>query len=460
MSTHESDSIPVEFRELWDSAARLILPQRDERQPSGLHLLPPSLRRAADLVEQSAAYRHFVDASLWDPKPSAWRMREAMRRAGFYQELQAAGEPTAVWRLLEARLKPHAATLRTLALLDGCWFPLEQFSVGGASIERLPADELMGLGPAPDVASVFFPTETLDPSWYTRVWFLVKEEQRDIKPTSISVRFGYDVLNQFWAPILALALYKTEFFGLPIVLESDRGWRLERVRWSEPMFNIVDDRNGESVEVPRTDYDVDANEQRRFAAFLAFFDAAIPAAREFKMFRLAGRRYLRAIQIAGPYPLTGDDFEDALLQYVFALEALLSAGDREAIGDKLATRAAWLIGTSDRTRNEIFKAVKKLYGSRSAVVHGGAIERKNAEARALDEIRDLMRRILVGLMALRRAARSDDECLRLLQTAAFDQTSQSEIAGATGPVWGLIDAGIEWPGPTWGPKYDQFAFAG
>ena len=40
----------------------------------------------------------------------------------------------------------------------------------------------------------------------------------------------YDVLAQFFEQILALALYKIDYFGLPIVLESSGGWRLERVQ--------------------------------------------------------------------------------------------------------------------------------------------------------------------------------------------------------------------------------------
>ena len=242
-------------------------------------------------------------------------------------------------------------------------------------------------------------------------------------------------------------------FGIPIVLESNAGWRLERLRWSEPMVNIVDDHDGDSIEIPRTDYTVDEKEQPKFAAFLAFFDDAIQGTRNWKIFRLAARRYLRAIQIAGAHPLNGDDHEDALLQYVFALEALLSGGDRDAIGDKLATRAAWLIGTSDTIRYSVYKSVKKLYRRRSAIVHGSSDHSGSTPSHLLDEVRDLIRRMFIGLMALRCSSTSSEECLRLLRTAAVDQRSQAVIANATQPVWSLIDPGMSWPGPTWGPKY-------
>jgi hypothetical protein len=459
MNTNESDQVPSAFRELWDAAQRVINPPQKERH-AGLYALPVSLERATDLIEKNPAYQQFVQAAPWHPKPSAWRLSEALRRAGFYHSVQKGGDPRAIWARLAAQLTPRLARERTLLLLDGCWFPLDRFRIGGMSVERFSAGELQNLGPQPDIASAFFPAEALDPDWYTHVWFLTEEHERHIKPTSLSVRLGYDALRQFWQPLLALALYRTDYFALPIVLESEPGWRLERVQWSEPASNIVEDNDGESIEVPRTDYCVDQKEQPRFAAFTRFFDDAIKNASEFRMFRLAGRRYLRAMEIAGPYTSGGDDYEDALLQYVFALEALLSGGDHEAIADKIATRAAWLVGTSDTVRNDTFKTIKKLYAARSSIVHGNEKVRRKTHSRELEEIRDLMRRVLLGLMALRRSTTSDAECLGLLNTAAFDRGSQSQIAAATESVWTLVDPVIPWPGESWGPKYDRPAFTG
>ena len=451
MNAHEAAPVPPEFLRLWEFGQQTINPPR-RQQSTGLYVLPVPLRRSAEIVEGSAIYQHFVGAALFAPMPSPWRMREALRRSGFYQEVQGSGQPAKVWRVLQDRLQTHVTHLRTLVLLDGCWFPHERFSIGGVTIQRLTADELRELGPGAEIAPAFFPTEALDPSWYAKVWFLVKPGEREIKPTSFYIRFGYDTLKQFWEPILALSLYKTDYFGLPIVLESDRGWRLEQVRWSEPMSNTVEDSDGEVIEIPRTDYDVDTKEMLRFDAFRSFFDGAIDAARQFKTFRLAGRRYLRAIQMAGHHVSSDDEYEDALLQHIFALEALLSAGEREAIGDKLATRAAWLIGTSDRVRNEVFKMVKALYGARSKVVHGVDAEAQRRRSQALEEVRDLLRRILVALMALRRATATNGECLNLLKSAAYDQGSQAEIKRAIQPVWGLIDPAFEWPQMVWGPR--------
>jgi hypothetical protein len=457
MSVEQDSAPPPAFLQLWNVAARAINRSSPEERSSVLYLLPASLRHIADLVERSAEFDELLRTAFPHMTRSPWRAREALRRAGFYQAVRNGSDPAAVWRVLVARLNPHTTVVRTLALLDGCWFSVDRFQVANATIERLSDSALTELGPSPDVAAVFFPSEVLEPFWFSRVWFLTKDEERELKPTGIIFRFGYDVLHHFWEPILGLALYKTDHFRLPIILESDPQWRLERVRWDEPTTQTVETHDGETVEVPRTDYDVDKEELQRFTSFLAVFNGAIEAARMCKPFRLAARRYLRANEIAGPYAV-GDDYEDALLQYVFSLEVLLAARDREAIGDKLATRAAWLVGTSDTVRRDVHKAVKKLYGERSSIVHGSGGGNKKAESRLLEEVRELMRRVLLAMMALRRAAGSDDECFRLLKTAAFDTASQGAILSATQGMWSLIDPGIPWPGPCWGPVYDSFPF--
>ena len=430
--------VPPVFLALWDHAEQLVGPHRGGYE-GRLHVLPPSLTRVAELVEDGQTFHTFLKARLWDAKLRPWRIREALRRAGFYQAVHSRRDPKAVWRAIDARLSSTTARVRTLALLDGCRFPLERFRVDGVLVERSSREQLEGLGPPIEVAQVFFPSEVLDPDWYTQVWFLVKEDDRQVKPGSIPVRFGYDVLAQFLEPIVALALYKIDYFGLPIVLESNAGWCLQRVQWSQPMVQVVGDGSDSTEEIPYSNYDVQTNEQQRFGEFVTFFDNAIQTARDWRLLRLAARRYLRAIRIAGIYPLSRDNYEDALLQYVFALEAIFLMGDKTAIADKLATRAAWLIGTNDRVRNETFTAVKNLYRTRSSMVHVTTSNPGSVRSHDLDGVRDLLRRSLVGLMAVRSAAGSEEACIRLLKTVAFDRGSQSCITRATEPVWRLIE---------------------
>jgi hypothetical protein len=65
-----------------------------------------------------------------------------------------------------------------------------------------------------------------------------------------------------------------------------------------------------------------------------------------------------------------DIYEDALLHYAFALEALLTGDDREAINEKNALSAALLIGRDDRESGKVRAFIKKAYDTRSALVHG------------------------------------------------------------------------------------------
>jgi hypothetical protein len=108
----------------------------------------------------------------------------------------------------------------------------------------------------------------------------------------------------------------------------------------------------------------------------------------------------------------------------------------------------------------VFKMVKALYGARSQVVHGADAEKQKHRSQALEEVRDLLRRILVALMALRRATASNDDSLNLLKSAGYDQSSQTAIARATQPVWRLIDPALDGPKLVWGPKYEAAPFTG
>ena len=180
MALDEVDVPPV-FRALWDHAEQLVGSHRGgyERR---LHVLPPSLTRVAELVENGHSFQAFLDAGLWDAKPSPWRIREVLRRAGFYQAVHSRRDPRAVWRAVDARRSQSTARVRTFVLLDGCRFPLDRFRVDGVWVERPSREQLQGLGPPIEVAQVFFPSEILDPDWYTQVWFLVKEDVRPVKP--------------------------------------------------------------------------------------------------------------------------------------------------------------------------------------------------------------------------------------------------------------------------------------
>ena len=180
MKGSEAPAVPAVFRELWDAARRALEMPAHEREER-LRALPVSRSRAADLVENDPAFHSFVQSSPWDARMSAWRLSEGLRRAGFYQAVQNGGDITDIWSYLSAQMTPRLAPTRTLLLLEGCWFPLDRFKVAGGSVERLSTDALEALGPRPDIASSFFPAETLAPSWFT---------QLQLSSVSVTMRCG------------------------------------------------------------------------------------------------------------------------------------------------------------------------------------------------------------------------------------------------------------------------------
>jgi Apea-like HEPN len=449
----QMSELPPEFAELWNDAALLLSP-RAESGGAKIRAVPASVQQAADRLEEGQAFTDFVRSAPWDVgEVASWRVGQALRRAGFYHAVQSGGSPDSVWESLKRHLAEYTAIVRTFVLLDGARFPVDHFTLGDVQVRRLSVNELERLGPAPHVARAFFPNEYLDPKWFTNVWFLVTEEERGRKPTGIHVRFGYNALRRFWKPLIALALYNPAYFGNPIVIESEVGWQLERIQWADPMIDIREDE-----EIPRSDYDVKPEETERFLAYLQFFDKAIGPAADFSAFRIASRRHLRALSIGGPYVAHADDeYEDALLQYVFALEALLG-GENAAIADKIATRCAWVVGIDDDERRRTFKAVKELYDLRSAVVHGDSVanaKRKRARASApdLEAVRDLVRRALLGVLATRQTVQSNDEVQQLLSSASVDRGAQERIGSTVETAREMIEPLPNWTAQKWGPQF-------
>ena len=68
------------------------------------------------------------------------------------------------------------------------------------------------------------------------------------------------------------------------------------------------------------------------------------------------------------------------------------------------------------------------------------------------DVRNLIRRIIVGWMAVCLKTGSKEKCLELLKAATINQDGQAQIAEATEGAWSLIDGAMR---RAWGPKYDQ-----
>ena len=77
--------------------------------------------------------------------------------------------------------------------------------------------------------------------------------------------------------------------------------------------------------------------------------------------------------------------EDQLVELRIAVESVLLADDKGAIGEKshrLAIRGAWLLGETPEQRKEYFCSLREAYGFASNVMHAGNLKKQKEEARA------------------------------------------------------------------------------
>ena len=76
--------------------------------------------------------------------------------------------------------------------------------------------------------------------------------------------------------------------------------------------------------------------------------------------------------------------EDQLVELRIAMESVLLADDRGAVGEKshrLAIRGAWLLGETLEQRRTYFRSLRDTYGFASSVLHAGNLKKKDEEAR-------------------------------------------------------------------------------
>lgn len=422
-------------------------------------VLPPTARQLAEECEQLESFKDFAGAAIpHKGSPKLWAVSKILRRGGFYHALLEGGSGEDLWRALSGRFEARQRTLRTLVLLDGCAFPVDKFPVLELSVERLPTEEIESLDPQLDVSESFFPQERIDPVWFNQQWFLCRDSQGQERPGMITVRWPLDVIGAFWKPLLALALYSTSPFDVPIVIESEKDWRLERLIWRDPAYEIFPDEH--ATKVPRRVYRVTREEFPRFEKFLRLIESALASFTDDMAIRLAARRYLRAMMTMGfdIAQASGDEEEDALLQYVFAIEQLLLQGEREAIADKIGQRCAYLIALdNDGYRWKVFQEMKALYDRRSRVVHGTSGGKKKGKqtpardvswlqyqeerAAELERRRDLVRRVLLAVVVLRACLTSDEEWKEALQRLPLSRRLQDVACSSAREAFGLISAG-------------------
>jgi hypothetical protein len=110
------------------------------------------------------------------------------------------------------------------------------------------------------------------------------------------------------------------------------------------------------------------------------------------------KRVLAAVEWIGK-GMRDRDPAKALVQFIIAIEALLTFREQgtivsPSIASQLAEFSAYIVGDDFDSRLEVEKSVKKLYGRRSAVAHGGSQSVLESEViEALKLVRNLLKRI-------------------------------------------------------------------
>lgn len=84
----------------------------------------------------------------------------------------------------------------------------------------------------------------------------------------------------------------------------------------------------------------------------------------------AARRLGQSMARSGQ-EVAGHIAEDMLIDAMIALESLFTMS--QELGFRLGTAVAHLLGTNAADRNDLYRQVKRLYGLRSKIVHGGTV---------------------------------------------------------------------------------------
>jgi hypothetical protein len=381
-----------------DQKARIIASRGvSTRSGASLRALPPSPERLALLLEKSDEFAQL--ASVY----SSPRVSDSLRRSGYYHELLRGKSTKKIWEKVSARLASHETSVNTLTLLYGCEFANE-FSVGDARVRRVSAREMDALFPREDVCDSFCPSE--DPRrWRESAdqWFMqdVRSEQGSLPGGDLERDFYHYFLFQmgYWELFLPIALYSSGFFCLPLILQIEPEWTVSKLRseWPiVPWFDISEDQTG--LEWDKNCLRVDESQHKNLVAFVSKMVGAFPLGdkKDFdRRVNVAAERYVRARLSCGPN-IDDDDYEQALLHFIIALEALLMSQEKsEGIIDKLSNRAALIAGRDDDERDCVFRTMKALYNQRSKLMHQGELNRENSTSISdILRLAEIARRVL------------------------------------------------------------------
>ncbi len=459
---------PASFSNFLDATKRLIEGplHTNLRRGGRLVVIPLTPKQLAEKAENTPEFQGVGNdlIQLKDAETYSAFLRdfasELLRRSGYYHGALADHSEGELWGRVCAYIRPRKTEISTLMLLDGCVFPRNEFEIGKCTVVRHSAAEIAELGPPPEIAESFFPDETLDHGWFSQQWFLRSSRSVDSK-LHIILKSGSSPLIQnyfadhtfplsaYWPQLLALGLYDIPCFDVPIVLNSVANWWLDRLRFSSPRvesLRLADyDEEGEPIRIagPANNYRVADHQWSQFEAFLRFFESTIDYTQDWPPIRIAARRYLRATFLSVGHQI--DNREDMLLQYIFALESLLLGGDREAITDNIATRAALISGKDDDERKEIKYLVKRAYSNRSDVVHG----KEGKKDIDFLRLRDICRQVIVVVLSVARECENNNALAKVMRELTISRAIQDVVAKHRDDVLKLI---VEIP---WAEIYEE-----
>ncbi len=247
---------------------------------------------------------------------------------------------------------------------------------------------------------------------------------REVAAGFIVGKVAPPVSSGYLEALLLLSLYNPEFFEITKILVCERGWR--RI-WFHSMIPRADRRLiAGRAGLARPTYQVGSEKWSDFERYLTLANVGLKHAKASKKARpmiVATRRYLQAtfargdvfpewetksMAIEHPASYEGmidvredrsDVLEDAVLNYVFTLEALLTGDAREAIAEKLAISAALLIGRDDLEAMTVRLFLKKAYDCRSALVHGRDLKISGDDVNRLRCVCQRVLAVALGLYA-------------------------------------------------------------
>ena len=125
-----------------------------------------------------------------------------------------------------------------------------------------------------------------------------------------------------------------------------------------------------------------------------------------------------------------DGIDSDVLNSFTALEGLLTNDSTSELSYRLSARIASLLGEDDESRKRVFKEMKSFYDLRSKIIHGSGFRLKPKHQAMLEEVprlRELVRRVLLRIMALLVNGVKHSQIEDLLDNMVFDENARKEI---------------------------------